>query len=88
MTPDDDNSGNKNDVTVRAQRIIFIPTPIDSTLINIRVMRTKSINLSELTQEDLDLTINMKKRHVDVQIMRVITLQANQNDITRYTRSN
>ena len=30
----------------------------------------------------------MKKQYVDVQIMRVITPQANQNSITRYTCSN
>ena len=30
----------------------------------------------------------MKKQYVDVQIMRVITPQANQNYITRYTCSN
>ena len=84
MIPDDDNSGNEND----AKRRRCIPTPIDSTLVNRRVMRTTTITLAELLQENLDLTVNMNKRHVDVQIMRVITPQANQNAVTRYTRSN
>ena len=84
MNLDDDNSGNEND----AQRRIFIPTPIDSALINRIVMRTITITLSKLLQENLDLTVNMNKRHVGVQIVRVITPQANKNAVTRYTRSN
>ena len=51
-------------------------------------MRTIIITIYELLQESLDLTVNMNKRHVDVQIMRVIIQQANQNAVSCYTRSN
>ena len=84
MTPDDNNSGNENN----AQQRRCIPTPIDSTLINHIVMQTTTITIYKLLQENLDLTVNINKRHVDVQIMRVITPQANQNAVTQYTSSN
>ena len=41
-----------------------------------RVMRTTTITIAELLQENIDLTFSMNKLHVDGQIMRVITLQA------------
>ena len=53
MTPDDDNIGNKNNVTVREQRIICIPTPSNSTLINRRVMWKTTIDIAKLLQENL-----------------------------------
>ena len=46
--------------------------------------QTTTITLAELLQENIDLTVNMNKRHVDVQIMGVITPQAKQNAATRY----
>ena len=84
MTPDDNNSGNENN----AQQRRCITTPIDSNIINHRVMRTTTIHLTKLIQENLDLTFNTNKRHTDVQIITVITPQANQNSVTRYTRNN
>ena len=64
-------------------------TYVDLSLVNQRVMAiTTNITLSELLQENLDLTVNMNKRHMDIQILRIITPQPNQNALTRYQRTN
>ena len=61
MILDNGNSGNKNDVTVRTQRTKYIPTPVDSNLINCRMMQTTTITLAKLLKENIDLTVNKNK---------------------------
>ena len=75
-----------NDRPSQRQRTIL--APIDMNLINRRVMRTTEVTVTELMTDKVDETINMNRKHIDVQILRVITPQANQNATTRYQRTN
>eukprot|EP00957_Ditylum_brightwellii_P199000 15169013-Ditylum_brightwellii.AAC.1 len=66
------------------QRQRVIMAPIDASLINHCVMQTTKVTVAELISENIDNAINMNRRQIDIQILRIITPQSNQNATTHY----
>ena len=73
-----------NDRPSQRQRTIL--APIDMNLINRHVMQTTevTVTVTELMTDKVDETINMNRKHIDVQILSVITPQSNQNATTSF----
>mmetsp|Transcript_11846 Transcript_11846/g.14714 ORF Transcript_11846/g.14714 Transcript_11846/m.14714 type:complete len:92 (+) Transcript_11846:128-403(+) len=73
------------ELLINAQRRRNQVAPVDLDLINQPVMtNTTSITLARLSEPDIEFEMNMNRIHCDVQIMRIITPQQNQNAHTRY----
>ena len=71
------------------QRPRLSHNPVDINLIGDRCMRTEEIQLQDLLNENIDREKNLRKTHLLVQILRIITPQAGNmgNAMTRYQRS-
>ena len=71
------------------QRPRLSHNPVDINLIGDRCMRTEEIQLQDLLNENIDREKNLRKTHLLVQILRIITPQAGNigNALTRYQRS-
>ena len=80
---DDDNEMNRN-----VQRRIVIMIPADSILTNMIVASMDDVTVTMLLDENLNANVNMNQTHIDLQILRVITPQANQNTVTRHQKGN
>ena len=72
-----------------AQRARLVHSPIDINLIGDRCMQTEEIQIQHLLNENIDQQNNLRKTHLLVQILRIITPQAGNsgNAMTRYQRS-
>ena len=77
-----------NEMNINAQRRRVILMPSDSSFPHMRVMRTTDIAVTMLLGENLNASVKMNRTHIDLQILRVVTHQANQNAVTRHKRGN
>ena len=64
-------------INPHAQRRRAMLVPIDVFLINDHVMTFDNISINELSDPEIELKINMNKKHIDIQILRIITPHAN-----------
>ena len=64
--------------------------PVDKTLQGTRIMNTTAIKINILMQEDVESRVDLDEKHIDVQILRIITPQDGKtgNAMTRYQRGN
>ena len=71
------------------QRITLF-TPIDRNLIGTRVMLTEEIKIVDLLNENVENEMNLSKKHIVGQIVRIITPQAGSSGsaLTRWQRNN
>ena len=78
-----DNEINRN---TQRRRVIMIPD--DSRCTSMRVMRTAEATVTMLLDKSLNAKVNMNRTYMDLKILRVVTLQANQNSVTCHQRGN
>ena len=62
---DADDEMNRN-----TQKIRVIMMPANSSLTNMRVMRTTVVTVTMVLDENLDANVNMNRTHIDLQILR------------------
>ena len=62
--------------------------PADSRRTSMRVMRTAEATITMLLEKGLNAKVNMNQIHIDLNIIRVVTPQANQNAVTCHQRGN
>ena len=62
--------------------------PADSRRTSMIVMRTSEATVTILLEESLNVKVNMNRTHIYLKILRVVTLQANQNAVTCHQRGN
>ena len=64
--------------------------PVDKTSQGTRIMNTTAIKINTLMQEDVESRVDLDEKHIDVQILRIITPQDGKtgNAMTRYQRGN
>ena len=60
----------------------------DSSLTNMRLMRTIEVTIKIFLDKNLDTNINMNQIHIDLQFLRVATTLENQNAVTCHQREN
>ena len=64
-------------INPHAQRRRAMLIPIDVFLINDHVMTFDNITINELSDPEIEFKTNMNKKHIDTQILRIITPHAN-----------
>ena len=62
--------------------------PADSRRTSMRVMRTAEATVTMLLDKSLNAKVNMNQTHIDLEILRVVTPQANQNAVTCHQGGN
>ena len=77
-----------NEINRNAQRRIVIMISVDSHRISIIVIRTAEATVTMLLDEILNAKVNMNLTHIDLNILKVVTPQANQNAVTYHQRGN
>jgi hypothetical protein len=63
-------------INPHAQRRRAMLVPIDVFLINDHVMTFDNISINELSDPEIEFKTNMNKKHIDIQILRIITPNA------------
>ena len=62
--------------------------PGDSRRTSMRVMRTAEASVTMLLDKSLNAQVNMTRTHIDLNIVKAVTPQANQNAVTFHQRGN
>ena len=64
-------------INPHSQRMRTMFNLIDVFLVNDHVMTFDNITINQLSDPDIEFKTNMNKKHIDIQILRIITPNAN-----------